>query len=49
MTDLAGLTVWGSECLSCGNATPASDVCDNCGSSERTTPLYMSEDAVYDD
>ena len=32
--------VWGSDCVSCGHATPDSQRCDNCGSTAHTVPLY---------
>ena len=34
------LEVWGSDCVSCGNATASSQRCDVCGSTEFTMPLY---------
>lgn len=34
------MTLWGSECVECENATPGEMTCDNCGSNEHTVPLY---------
>lgn len=36
-----GLRWWGSECHDCGNATPASMVCDVCSSDEHTEALLL--------
>lgn len=41
------LALWGSECLACGNATPSSMFCDDCGSAGHTTALYIRGD-VYE-
>jgi hypothetical protein len=43
-----GVQIWGSECLRCGNTTPGTMQCDNCKQSDRTTPLWIKEDLVYD-
>ena len=36
-----GLAFWGSECLSCFNATAELMVCDACGSATHTVPLWI--------
>lgn len=36
-----GFQLWGSECLSCGNATHASQRCELCGSTRNTRTLWM--------
>lgn len=37
----AGFEWWGSECTDCGNATPASMVCELCADDRHTVPLLM--------
>lgn len=40
-TDDAAVRLWGSDCLECGNATPDSMTCDNCGRDTHTVPLWQ--------
>lgn len=37
------LILWGSDCTSCGNTTPESMFCDECGSDAHTVPLYSGK------
>ena len=48
-TELGRLKFFGSECLKCSNTTPYSMVCDECGSRDKTTPLWIDADAEYED
>ncbi len=42
-SDVGTLVFWGSDCLDCGNSTPASMRCDLCKETSHTVALWMEQ------